>query len=387
MARFLFVVPPFFGHVAPTVAVGEELMRRGHEVAWVGFLSHIRDRLLSGLPVICLDPPDIAAVRADMQSRFDSTVGMATFKFFIEEILVPLAQHMLPPLEQTVEAFRPDVLVVDHQAYAGAVVARSQHIKWATLATSSVSVVFPLATHLPKVNRWMTDRLSGLMQEAAIESREQFEFSPHLVLIFSTEALVGPHPPLPDTHHFVGPSIRKDEARVAFPWEKLQEGRRVLVSVGTVNFEVGARFFRASLEALADQPFQVVLVARDDMIDRPIPSNFLVQSFIPQLAVLPKMDAVVCHAGHNTVAEALAFGLPLVLAPINTDQPAVAHQVVQAGAGIQVKFRRIRPVDLRDAVLGVLNESRFREAAHRIQASFAQSVGAIGAAGLLEGLV
>ena len=36
MSRFLIVVPPLAGHVNPTVAVGRELQRRGHEVAWAG---------------------------------------------------------------------------------------------------------------------------------------------------------------------------------------------------------------------------------------------------------------------------------------------------------------------------------------------------------------
>ena len=36
MARFLFVVPPFAGHVNPTIPVAAELVSRGHEVAWAG---------------------------------------------------------------------------------------------------------------------------------------------------------------------------------------------------------------------------------------------------------------------------------------------------------------------------------------------------------------
>ena len=36
MSRVLFVVPPFLSHVQPTVAIGAELVRRGHAVAWTG---------------------------------------------------------------------------------------------------------------------------------------------------------------------------------------------------------------------------------------------------------------------------------------------------------------------------------------------------------------
>ena len=54
---------------------------------------------------------------------------------------------------------------------------------------------------------------------------------------------------------------------------------------------------------------------------------------MPQLALLRHVDAVVCHGGHNTLCEALALGLQLVLAPVRDDHPLVADQVVAAGAG------------------------------------------------------
>ena len=36
MSRFLFVVPPFFGHISPTLSIGSSLIARGHEVKWIG---------------------------------------------------------------------------------------------------------------------------------------------------------------------------------------------------------------------------------------------------------------------------------------------------------------------------------------------------------------
>ena len=57
------------------------------------------------------------------------------------------------------------------------------------------------------------------------------------------------------------------------------------------------------------------VVAPDGMLDITAP-NVLVRPSVPQLELLPHLDAVVCHAGHNTVCEALAHGVPLVVAPI-----------------------------------------------------------------------
>ena len=105
-----------------------------------------------------------------------------------------------------------------------------------------------------------------------------------------------------------------------------------------------------------------------------------------QLALLARVDAVVCHGGHNTTVEALAHGLPLVIAPIKDDQPIVADQVVAAGAGIRIKFGRVQATELRDAVARVLADATLREGAARVRDSFAAAGGPDAAARALEAL-
>jgi MGT family glycosyltransferase len=152
-----------------------------------------------------------------------------------------------------------------------------------------------------------------------------------------------------------------------------------------VNAQRGARFFASVVEAFADADLQVILVAPPQVVGA-VPEHVLVRERVPQLALLEHVDAVVCHGGHNTVCEALAQGLPLVVAPIRDDQPIVAEQVVRSGAGIRVHFGRVRPADLRSAVERVLGEPSYREAAQRIRQSFAAAGGPERAAELLEKL-
>jgi UDP:flavonoid glycosyltransferase YjiC (YdhE family) len=72
--------------------------------------------------------------------------------------------------------------------------------------------------------------------------------------------------------------------------------------------------------------------------------------------------------------------------PIKDDQPVVAQQVADAGAGIRLKFGRVRAPELRDAIARVLDEPSYRDAARRISTSFAQAGGAEGAADLLTAM-
>ncbi|HEX8935250.1 MAG TPA: nucleotide disphospho-sugar-binding domain-containing protein, partial [Pseudonocardiaceae bacterium] len=101
----------------------------------------------------------------------------------------------------------------------------------------------------------------------------------------------------------------------------------------------------------------------------------------------PHLDAVVSHAGHNTVCEALAYGVPLVLAPIRDDQPVIARQVTDAGAGVRVRFGRVGTTELQEAITTVLDDPSYRGAARRVQASFAAAGGAATAADHLEKLL
>jgi UDP:flavonoid glycosyltransferase YjiC (YdhE family) len=104
------------------------------------------------------------------------------------------------------------------------------------------------------------------------------------------------------------------------------------------------------------------------------------------LALMPRLDAVICHGGMNTVCEALAHGVPLVLAPIRHDQPVVASQVVRAGAGIRVPFSRVSPGQLRAALTTVLGDPAYRRTAAEVGDSFAAAGGAAAAAARLEGV-
>ena len=63
--------------------------------------------------------------------------GLAAFQFLWEEFFIPLARGMMAGVESAVQAIEPDVLVVDQQAVAGALVARRREMRWATLATTS----------------------------------------------------------------------------------------------------------------------------------------------------------------------------------------------------------------------------------------------------------
>ena len=130
----------------------------------------------------------------------------------------------------------------------------------------------------------------------------------------------------------------------------------------------------AALEPMACQ-VQVVLNAAADAMPEP-PPHVLVAPRVPMLDLMPRLDAVICQAGQSTVNEALAHGVPMVVAPIRLGELAVAEQVTRAGAGIAVSFAAATPAQLAAAVTAVLDEPGYRAQARRIAGEFAAAGGA-----------
>jgi UDP:flavonoid glycosyltransferase YjiC (YdhE family) len=84
------------------------------------------------------------------------------------------------------------------------------------------------------------------------------------------------------------------------------------------------------------------------------------------------------------VCEALSFGLPLIVAPIRDDQPIVARQVIDAGAGLFMRYGKVTAATARAAVEELLREPGYRNGALRLKESFQRLGGASQAASILE---
>jgi zeaxanthin glucosyltransferase len=379
MSRFLFVSLPLPGHAYPAAAVAEALRERGHEVAWVGPETFLR-------PVI---GPDATVYPTGLRPyRGQRDLGVRSIKSVWEGFVVPLARFMVPAVDRAVAAHQPDVLVVDQHAFAGALVAQRHQLRWASLAPGAMELTRPFAGR-PKVEAWVRGQLATLWTMAGLPGAPAVDlrFSPYLVLALTTAALTGRRD-FPDHFALVGPVIGDRKADRDFPWQRLStDRRRVLISMGTLAQDVSVDFYARTVAALGmlSDRVQGIVVAPPEAVPDP-PPDVLVAPRVPLLDLLPRLDAVVCHAGQNTVCETLAHGVPLVVAPIRHDQPIVAGQVVDAGAGVRVRFHRVRPGQLRDAVTAVLDDPAYRSAARRVRDSFTAAGGAPAAARRLAAL-
>ncbi|HEX8079090.1 MAG TPA: glycosyltransferase [Jatrophihabitans sp.] len=379
MARFLIVVLPLTGHLNAALALGQALVQGGHDVAWCGPESDLR-------PLV--GPQARIYPTGKRYYRQHGGTGIEAARALWTGYLIPLNRFILEPADAAVVDYRPDVVVVDQYAVAGALAAHRHGVRWASLCTGAMELT-PPSWELPGHQEWVTEQLARVWAMAGLPVDESIDlrFSPYLVLALTSPALVGAAP-LPPQCRLVGPILGSRPNDPGFAWQDWDvERRHVLVTVGTLADHLAREFYPrivAALDLLADR-VQAVVVAPTATVAGSA-GRLLVAERVPMLELLPRLDAVVCHGGMGTVTEALAHGVPLVVAPIRFDQPALAVQVADAGAGIAVPFASAGAGELAAALTAVLDEPGYRAAAHRVADSFAAAGGAVAAVALLAEL-
>jgi hypothetical protein len=142
------------------------------------------------------------------------------------------------------------------------------------------------------------------------------------------------------------------------------EGPAVYVTLGTIfPAESGDLFHRllGAIRALGVQAIVTVGRELDPASFGPQPDRVLVERYLPQDLVLPRVDVVVNHAGSGSILGALAHGLPVVALPLGADQPWNADRVETLGLGLVLDAVTATPEELAAAIDAALTDAGMRE--------------------------
>ena len=159
------------------------------------------------------------------------------------------------------------------------------------------------------------------------------------------------------------------------PWATYpQTAPLVYFTLGTVfNMESGDLFQRV-LAGLRDLPINLIVTVGRDLDPAEFgsqPANVHIERYIAQAALLPHCHLVVSHGGSGSVMGALAHGLPMVLIPLGADQPLNGARCAALGVARVLDAVGATPQVVREAVVRVLEEPTYRQAAERLQAEIA----------------
>lgn len=379
------------GHAFPMLALGAELAARGHEVTyetWSRWRHHVE---AAGMRFVSApehqlfpDPGDgfamyDAMLRATVQTR--ASVAEAAPHVVVHDILtlapamagelegVPVATlipHLYPPLG---EGFPPFALGARFPR------TRAGRVLWGTLqqpleaGLRQGQAEFNAARArlgLPPV-----DRLHGGLSERL--------------------CMVGTFPQLeyprtwPAGVHVVGPLMWE------MPFDRVDppagDAPLVLVAPSTAQ-DPSHRLLRAALIGLRDEPVRVLATWNRRPLPFPVdaPANTRLVEWVSYARTMPKCSLVICHAGHGTMARALACGCPVLAVPHVGDMAENAARADWAGVGVRLPWRLLGPTTLRLAVRWALSQRSLALRARELAEWSAAHDGAAQAAGLVEEL-
>ncbi len=369
--RFLITAFGDPGHAFPAIALGRALAARGHGVCLQTWKRWREDVEREGL--------EFAA--APEYSVFPTGRDMTPYEAAVE------ATHATVPL---IRSFDPDVVVADILTAVGGLAAGVEERPFATLVphvlpTSEAGLPpYSIGARLPRTE--LGRRAWGLMQpllrRGELRGRDELN---------AARAKVG-LPALDYTHN----GISRELALVAtFPqleyprrewhpafevtgpllWERpaedveLPPGDAPLVLIApSTSQDPEGRMIAAALAGVAREPVRVIATTNrpGGALPGDVPANARVVDWLSYARTMPRCAAVVCHAGHGTVARALSCGVPVVGAPAAGDMAENASRVAWAGCGVALPRRLVTAAGIRLAVRKLLADERMSARAHEL---------------------
>jgi zeaxanthin glucosyltransferase len=383
------------------------LEKRGHRATFLGF-PDMAPRLPAGASFQAFAERDQPPGSLEPYLKRLASLGgpISTWRFIRD--LASFTDVICRELPGALDRLAPDALIIDQTDAAASLVATALGIPFANVANALPLNLEPAVP--PPVLPWPYDpsekglrRNRGGYRVARIVERpitkvirrhaERFgrpdirfadeTWSTRAQITQCVRGLDFPRERLPACFHYVGPFREEDEPLdFALP----PDGKPlVYCSLGTLQ---GSRagIFRAVSNAAADLDVTLVIAHGGLLADREIArlsGQPIVRPYVPQRALLARSALAVTHAGFNTVMDALSFGVPMIALPITFEQPATAARLERAGAAVALHRRR-SAARIRSAILEVVQNSSYLEAAQRLQTEIGSAGGVGRAADLIE---
>jgi UDP:flavonoid glycosyltransferase YjiC (YdhE family) len=311
---------------------------------------------------------------------------------------------------EVIRACDPQVVVADIITSAASLAAQAEGRRWATLVPHvmptgepgfpiySIGAVYPRTA--PGRRFWGVARPFVMIgeeqgREELNGARERVGLPPLAEIhggISRELAIVATFPQLEYPRSAGWPGMRVTGPLL---WEQpfgeveLPPGDAPLVLVApSTSQDPEQRLVRAALEGLAGEPVRVLATTNRRPPPAPlrVPANARVVDWVSYARTMPLCDAVVCHAGHGTVARSLASGAPVVACGHAGDQAENAARVRWAGVGVSLprRFQTARGVRL--AVRRLLADRGYRRRAGELRDWATANDGASTAADAVEEL-
>lgn len=379
------------GHAFPMLALGAELARRGHEVTYETWTRWREPVQANGMRFVAAPEYPVFPTPERSVKPYEAVV------------------HATAQTRPAIAAAQPDVVVHDILTMAPALAAELEGVAAATLIPHVYPVgqsgcpPYSLGARMPRTKVGATlwrgfDRpvAKGLSQGRAElnYARGQLGLAPvsHFFGGLSRQlCLVGTFPqleyprPWPAHVQVVGPLMWEPPFETVAP--PPGDEPLVLVAPSTAQ-DPEHRLLRACLTGLAEEPVRVLATWNRRPVSEPlvVPANARLVEWLSYAQTMPGCTLVISHAGHGTLARALACSCRVLAVPHAGDMAENAARADWAGAGVRLPWPLLGPGTLRLATRRALGTPSLGVVAAQLSAWARRNDGAARAADLVEQL-
>jgi MGT family glycosyltransferase len=409
--RFVLCTTPAQGHTVPLLAVSRRLIGEGHDVVFFT-TEHYRDRVeATGARFVPFAAKDDAhdLMVANPERESSSKRGVRGVKDDLRRIFIGPLPGQYRDLCGILDETAADCIVVDSMFLGALPLALGPRAARPALAcvgvmpyasnsrdTAPFGVAFqPGKGHLHRLRNatmnWATEHLvltdiqrfaRRRLAEAGTAGFPGYfvDLQPKVVDTYLQATVAGfeyPRSDLAPSVRFVGPILAPPSQSFEQPswWGELDHGRPVVhVTQGTLDNADLGRLLLLTIRALAHDNLLVVATTGGpdpEPLRRDLPANVRLERFIPHDLLLPHVDVMVTNGGYGGVQQALANGVPLVVAGDSEDKPEVAARVQWSGTGVNLHTGKPSPAMVARAVRRVLARDAYRARAQALQAEIA----------------
>lgn len=344
----LIVTVGSHGDIHPFLAIGAELVRRGHRVTVITNSYYAGQVAEAGCGLVPLGERfDLSELAKNPQMMAKWTGSVNIFK----KLIIPNAPAIVQAIEGVHKRDAVDVVLTHHIALGAAWACERIGVPHVVGCLSPVAwnnrldpcVLMPLPMVFSDVIRPITTKWArwgtGLAFDGVLNRAREEVGLPRRKYIYMSDTLGGAANVGLWSRHFRGPlpgdptqgvicgfSVWDQDSERQVRSEEverfLNDGPEPIVfTLGTSAVHVAGNFYRAAAEACRGLARRgMLLVGKDGKLPEGAPSGVKAFSYAPHSLVMPRACAIVHHGGVGTTAQGLRSGRPTVIVPFAHDQ-------------------------------------------------------------------
>ena len=392
--KVLCYTSPARGELFPAVPILLELQRRGHDVVVRTIRAEVPRLRGLGLKADGVNA-EIEAIEMD---DYRARTSQASLKRAVA-VFAKRARIDVPEVRTLIVEERPDVVLMDSNAWGASAAAEASGLPWVTLQNFPTPLpsddvppfgpgLKPIGGQIGRVrNRILRPVVLGVLERTLlpplnstrllagatpVRGAHDLYTRPPLTLYSTSTACEYQRRDWPSSFCFIGP-LTWDPPTASPAW--LDSLQRPIVLVTTSSeFQDDGALVETALAGLSEEELDVVATLPAGVSSRlDVPGNAHVAQFVPHSRVLPKTVVAITHGGMGATQKALAAGVPVVVVPWGRDQAEVGRRAEATGSGLVLPKRKLSPCNLRDAVR---RARELRPAAQALAAKMAAEGGA-----------